>query len=239
MKKLFSTLLTLIILSCIVFPQNTKPGGRVTIGGKTNIVTTVITTEFVSDSFTETSDTELSLHTGEIGATWTHHPDGNYTGNNFSVIGSTDRIFSDGLSAYYASGVPTNANYEVECEFFVASFISQNVACSGRLDTTNDTQYILRLNGNTSWDVRKIVGGAAGVTILTTSSNIPSVGGTSVCKLMMNVDQISASIDSGAVILGPVTDTAITAAGRVGVRNSGIAGASTGIHINYIKARPL
>src|SRR5690349_1288257 len=111
------------------------------------------------DTFTESSDKELSLHTGEIGAVWTHHPHANYSGNNFTVIGADDRIFSDGTSAYYASGVPPSADYYAQADFHHVSTISQNIAVCVRMDTTADTMYLVRLNGGTIWEMRRIVTG--------------------------------------------------------------------------------
>lgn len=193
----------------------------------------------VSDSFTEGSDVGLAAHTGELGAAWTDHPHVNYTGT-LTVDSATDRIYPSvtGTSAYYPSGIP-GADCYSQADFYLISAISQNIAVCLRMHETDDTMYIVRFNGGTIWEMRRIVAGAA--TTLpsgTSTSEIPSVGNFSRGKFVAQGDQLS-FYANGNLIIGPITDTNITAGGRVGVRNSGQASSSTGLHLDNFEAGTL
>jgi hypothetical protein len=48
-------------------------------------------------------------------------------------------------------------------------------------------------------------------------------------------DQISFYVE-GVLEIGPITDSAITAAGKVGVRSTNASAASTGIHLDTLTA---
>src|SRR3546814_9399686 len=67
---------------------------------------------FVSDSFTDTAGTALASHTGETGASWTQHP--SFAAGMTITDANRCRPSSSGsIIAYYASGVPAGADYEV------------------------------------------------------------------------------------------------------------------------------
>jgi hypothetical protein len=190
-------------------------------------------TLFVEDSFTEASDVNLSSHTGELGATWTHHPHANYAAN-VNLDAANDRIYGAGTSAYYASGTPPSADYFIEGDFYHVSTIAVNIAVCGRMHVTDDTMYLARLTDGATWQVRKIV--TASATTLGSSTNqIPTVGNFKRGKLVMAGDQISFYVE-GVLEIGPITDSAITAAGKVGVRSTNASAASTGIHLDTLTA---
>lgn len=198
---------------------------------------------FVSDSFTEagTGDSSLNAHTGEVGATWTQHPHANYSGGPMLLNADSDRVFCGGTAASYASGVPPSADYYVQAPFFHASTIATNIAVCARMDTTADTMYLVRLNGGTIWEMRRIVAGAAATLnsgAATTTNQLPTVGNAKLGKLVVEGDQISFYIE-GVLEIGPVTDTNITAVGRAGVRNAGTASATTGMHLESVEAGTL
>lgn len=188
---------------------------------------------FGFDTFTDVSFINLSAHTGEL-ATWTHHPHANYT-SDFFVDAPTDRIYSTGTSAYYLPTTPPSADYYVEADFYLASAISQNAAVCLRMDTTADTMYIVRLNGGTVWEMRRIINGVATtLTGGTTTNQLPSVGTSKRGKLVVSGNQLSFYIE-GVLEIGPITDSNISATGKAGVRNAGAASATTGIHLdNFI-----
>lgn len=199
---------------------------------------------FVTDSFTETSDVLLDSHSGELGATWTAHPHANYAGTTqFTVDAASDRLFATQTDALLASGTPPSADYYVEADFWHVSTISQNIAVCARMDPTADTMLIVRFNGGTIFEMRTIVAGAAN-TIGSSASNVPSVGNFTRGRFVVEGDQLSfyvyiAGVLQPTPIIGPITSALITAAGQAGVRNAGIASASTGMHLDNFEAGDL
>ncbi len=231
MKKFLSSLLLVLLLvgasapDLVYSQRNSHRGSRTAAAGAS---------DFVTDSFTMagSSNVDLSTHTGELGATWTHHPHANYT-TPFNLDQANGVIWAGGTSAYYASGTPPSADYYVQGTVKVTTAISVNIAVAGRMDTTADTMYLCRYN-NTSWDLRKIVAATAS-TLATTSANLLTAGQSGTIKLIMTGNQISC-IANGTT-LGPITDSSITAAGKAGVRNAGASSQSTGFQLDNFSAR--
>lgn len=190
-------------------------------------------TLFLNDTFTEGSNVNLASHTGELGATWTDHPHATYA-SAINVDAGTDRIFGTGIGAYYASGVPASANYYAQADFYHVSTIAVNIAICVRMHVTDDTMYLARLEDGTTWVVRKIVVGVS-TTLGTSSNQIPTVGNFKTGKLVVAGDQLNFYVN-GSLEIGPITDTAITAAGKTGVRSVGVSSASTGMHIDNLSA---
>lgn len=191
---------------------------------------------FVSDSFTEASDVDVLSHTGEIGASYSAHPDAGYTAS-FTLDSATGRIFAVGSEAYYASGVPPSPDYYVEAPFFLHTAASQNIAICARMDTSVNTMYIVRLNNGTTWEMRSIIAGTP-LTIGSSIQQVPSVGGSSLGRFILNGNQLS-FLANGLEVISPITDNSITSAGRVGFRNAGTATATTGAHLSSIEAGTL
>lgn len=232
MKRLFALLLLLVLWTTLLIGQQGMgpgPGVKSYAGGGT---------DFVTDTFTQggTGVSSLNSHTGELGATWTQHPHANYGGGGGDLDADLDRIYGNGTEASYASGVPLSADYSVSADFYVVTAIAVNIGIAGRMHVTDDTMYYLRLNGGTTWELRRWVGGVHG--LLGTSTNqVPTAGGAPKRgRLIMVGDQISAEIE-GVVEIGPVTDTNISAVGRAGIRTAGTSSATTGIHIDNFAAR--
>ena len=233
LRPLAKTLPTLLCFLALVYPQQggmgpgpglgKPPGGG---GGPS---------DFVTDTFTETSDTNITSHTGELGATWTVHPDAGY-GSTATVHGATDRLFTVNVTtAFFASGTPPSADYSVCADVFAHSNIAINVAVAGRMDTTVNTMYVFRYNSGTSWDLRKIVTGTQ-TTLGTSSNQLITLGTSKRACLVMSGTSISGTVE-GVTEVGPITDSAITAAGKAGVRFSGTATSSTGFHLDNFSAR--
>lgn len=242
MRKLLS--LVLVILLAASLTAQSKLGGTAKLGGtvKTSVQASGGETNFVNDTFTESSDTELSLHTGELGATWTHHADTTTYTDNSSIVASTDQIFSGGLTAYYASGTPPSADYCVEGVVVVASVLSVNASIALRMDTTTNTMYVFRLVNGTSWDVRRIVAGTQTTLPAATSdtSNLPGVGESRTMKLCISggaTPTLSAYVNGAQLSsLGGLDGSPITATGKAGIRFSGAASSSTGFQFSSFRA---
>ncbi len=193
--------------------------------------------DFVTDTFTEAggSAVPFASHTGELGATWTVHPDAAYTGTA-NVDAVTDRVYpANTVTAYYASGSPPSADYYVQGDIYVASIVSNNTAICGRMDTTANTMYLIRLNNGTSWELRKIITGTA-TTLRTSTNQLPTTGNSATVRLVMNGSTISGFIN-GVEELTAITDTDISAAGKAGIRFATGSDAITGFHVDNFSAR--
>lgn len=191
--------------------------------------------EFVSDSFTEASDTLLASHTGELGATWTKHGDAVY-GSIMSVEAATGRISpTSNPSSFYASGTPPSANYRACVDVFAHSNISMNIGPCIRMDTTANTMYCSRYNSGTSWDLRKILAGVQS-TLSTSTSNLITLGTSKTLCVHASGTSIWMTVN-GATEGSVVVDTDISTAGKAGVRSAGGATTSTGFHLDNFSAR--
>lgn len=224
MKKIFSLIITLILATNLLIAQN--PTFRAQN-------TTTVSSDIIFDSFTDTSGTELTAHTGDLNASWVEHAHANYVA--FIKISSTNTIFGEGTAAYYPSASPANANYTIDVDFCVKTAIAQSIGPYGRLDTTNDTGYLARLVDATTWQLRWSNNGAF-TTLGTSTSDVPTAGGACINgKLVMNGNQISFVINNGSTVIGPFTDNNITAIGKAGIRNNGAATATTGTHLDNFR----
>jgi hypothetical protein len=195
---------------------------------------------FVSASFTVGSDIVMGSYTAETGGPFVLHP--SYSGSVL-VNATLDRAYlnSAAAAAYYDSGTPPSADYGVQQDFFRLTQIATNVSLILALDTSADTGILLRLNDTGSavqWEVIDRVAGSntilnGGAAIST--SHIPSLGGAGVtAKIVRTGTAITAFFD-GVQDTALNCTTSITATGRAGLRCSGQATSTTGIHIdNFI-----
>jgi hypothetical protein len=232
MRRRLFVPIALLILCALAYSQGGMgpgPGVKSYGSGETN---------FVNDSFTEASDTNLTSHNPELGGPWIDHTDPAYT-DSISILASDDRVYkSSGASAgmYYNDATPSSADYCCECVMRVVSVITANAAIAWRVDTASNTMLIFQINNGTGWRMRKVL--PAGQTTIgseDTTTNIPSVGQTRTMKAC-SVGNVHTAYIEG-VQLGSVggTDSSITAAGKVGVRFSGSFTSTTGYHIESFR----
>lgn len=189
--------------------------------------------QFLSDTFTGSSGTELSLHTGETGATWTQVFG---VGFNGLVLSDTNRVRSDDAAthlAYYASGVPASADYDVSGVIHQFS-ITGYMGVAGRMGTSEPdaTKYTCELgDGNLYLQVHDS-GGTP--TTLGTYAASTSNGNDYTVKLEMRGTAIKCYLDGVQRI--SVTDSTIVTAGRAGIFAYDVATNSTGFHLDSMTA---
>jgi hypothetical protein len=191
-------------------------------------------TPFVVDSFTDTNAVLLENHTPETGGPITKHSGGGAGSTSISTNRAWASTGTTGL--HYYAAVPPDADYVVKVTW---GFLTDNNASTngvgGRIDTSANTGYFLRASCvNDNLEVFKLVGGV--FTSLGTSAGLPANG--TISELRMVGDQISV-VHNGSQVIAPVTDTSITAAGRVGTRGGGAQTSTTGIHLEALSAEPL
>jgi hypothetical protein len=191
-------------------------------------------TSFVEDSFTDTNGVLLENHTPETGGPITKHANGG-TGTN--QIGGNRAMSGSGTTAlHYYGATPPSADYVVKVTW--ANITDNNASVNGaggRIDTTANTGYFVRAHTtNNNLELFKLIAGS--LTQLGTSAGLPANG--TVSELRMSGDQISLWHD-GSQVIAPVTDTAITAAGKAGVRLGGAQTSSAGILLEALTAESL
>jgi uncharacterized repeat protein (TIGR01451 family) len=176
-----------------------------------------------ADEFTDVTGTLLTAHIGALGAGWTSVAAQDRT----AVITNAGRVRKEtgnGGAMYYASATPASATYNVEADIRGASGLATDaIGVVGRQDIsgTGQTFYLARYVVDTGrWELAKVVAGT--LTLIGTGTgtgfytqNI--VVGTSYrVTLRMNGTAISLLVDGVSRIAA--TDSAITAAGRGGIR---------------------
>lgn len=194
---------------------------------------------FLYDTFTGTNATALTARTGETGATWTKNTAAIYATGVATI--QTNRIYlSAGSNAgFYASGVPASPDYDVSVTVNIVSAATCEAGVCGRMSTTADTMYLLdyeRTSGGV-WQMKLYSNVAGSYTQIgsTFATGTPVVGSDHTVMLRMRGSQISGYYD-GALQIGPVTSTTITAPGVVGLRFSTNTSTTTGVHIADVAA---
>lgn len=178
----------------------------------------------VQDTFTDTSATVLSSHTGETGATWTKHA--SFAGS--AAISSANRARNNSANPtlYYASGTPATAEYNVECNFhvFTTAYFAGLV---GRVATGAITFYEVYHTAGT-WYLRKRIAGA--ITQLQTYVQALNNGQT--YTLRLEIKDATKKVFIDGIERMSDTDNSITAAGKAGVWYAGGWSDSAGFHID-------
>jgi len=205
------------------------------IGQVTTVARTVSSAvPFFNDTFTGSLGA-LAGTSSDSGGTWSIHPT------------SVDGTLRSGAGIYHPttnpaslminSQTPPDADYYVEGDLLVKTVIASAVSgVNGRMDGTAATFYGLRYNGS-SFILFKSNAGT--LTALATYTATQPTGVTAVLRLEMLGDQISGYVD-GVLRCGPVTDTDITAVGKIGTRMYGSnATTSTGQHLESMRAGSL
>ena len=230
MKKVCALILICLLTTSLVFSKAIAKGmvnannmiklGVTGGGGHSRFIDE---TPFVDDTFTESSLTDLKDHTGEVGATWTYHPNYNSVGGDYIAIDATnDSLYAySGLRMAYASGTPSSANYTVIGQFFEKNDADLRVWIVGRANTSSSDWYGIQVDQNDDTvTLMKNVGGSLSALGSPASFN-PSDGDTFYVKLVMNGTTISGyykgASDPNYVQIASVTDSSHSSAGRSGV----------------------
>lgn len=169
---------------------------------------------FSSDTFTEGSDTALSAHTGEVGATWTIH--GSYS-LDCIVKAATDTLEKEnnGSTLLYTDGTPDTAEYDVEIDVIkkAASITASGVV--GRVVTSLNTFYMARYDvDNAIWQLHRVNGGS--FSLLGSFAQTLTIDQVYRIKLQIRTAAKKLFIDDVERISS--TNNDIGAAGKAGIR---------------------
>lgn len=185
---------------------------------------------FLSDTFTDADNTDLSAHTGETGATWTEH--GSYP-SGATLITSNRARCSAAPTCYYASGVPATAEYDVEGVIYVISNAGRSMGVAGRIDTAANSMYYADYDAvNARWEMFKTDAGTT--TSLGTFAQTLSTATSYTIKL--EIRDAAKKLYVAGVERISSADNAVTAAGRAGVRATITQGATGRAHLDSITA---
>lgn len=190
-------------------------------------------TTFLSDSFTEASDTTLASHNADTGgAGWTKHA---ASAGTMTVQGSSDRVRSDGSEGdYYHTATPGSANYYGQ-EDLVWVSTNNYAGVIVRMDTSATTWYGAGYDsGNTRWELFKAVAGSF-TTLGTSSASFTS--GTHTIKLDVSGTGATVSltfyVDTVSTLTASDTDAnRITATNKVGFYTA--SGAGNGYQVDNL-----
>lgn len=179
------------------------------------------------DTFTDADGTALASHTPDLGGAWTKNAHANYISGGFTV--QANRIWDTTARAAFYTPAAAGADYRVKATIVrLSDDNSTSIGVCARMVTNADTFYYFRYNN--SGDVYQLFSWVAGVGTQIGSNVAGSVVNGVGVDIMLDVvgSTITGYVDGVAVVSG--TDTAISAAGRPGIRGSGAMTTTTGLH---------
>jgi hypothetical protein len=191
---------------------------------------------FVTDSFTGTAASNLTAHTGELGATWTTASGGGAGVPKLSTLG---RVYNTGASSSVtsASGTPASADYSVEADLTVRTLLAGTSAgVALRVHSANLYGYGLRYAVTSgAWQIVTYGASGTGATLVFQTATL-TVGTTYHIKLVASGTTLTAFVDGTQILTG--TDATSSTAGNAAVVFTGATGASdtTGLHVDNFSA---
>lgn len=210
--------------------------------------------QFVQDTFGASggsgnaAGTDLSAHTGEIGATWTKitGQSTNYGGSLVLTPTHTVRAGANAEIVYTPSGTPASANYTVTAVWSCVTVLTAGqVGVEVRRQAGADTAYISRYNTNFSvWELYKDVAGSYTRMDSNANGSYPMTAGhTYTQKVTASGTSITTTVsDNGAAAqtVSTITDNAITGAGSPSLRFEAVTQSdTTGLQcVSYTAANP-
>lgn len=197
---------------------------------------TVANGPFLLETFTGTPGTAITSITPTIGGTWTVSPTFSPASPNAIDAAGTAIYAPTASGVYYNTAVPPGADYYVEAVFVCRSVISTDaIRITGRADSAVNTCYMCGyapVSGGV-WVLYKVIAGTATQIGANFADPTFTAGQTRTVRLTMTGTTISMSINGTVQV--SVTDSAVTAKGFAGVRQTGSAQTSTtGYHIASI-----
>ncbi|MDQ3541399.1 MAG: hypothetical protein M3440_11990 [Chloroflexota bacterium] len=182
------------------------------------------------DTFTGTNWSDLRLRNADKGGQWARNtatPNARFYLFDGKV--HCGQVDAGAGAAFYLPAVPASADYSVFCDYTIKTTIG-HVGLAGRMVTSANTHYFVYADSANVWVLAKRVDGL--ITVLNNSINSPS-SGTVALELRMTGTTIAFYV--GGVLQASAVDSAITAAGRGGVRSASVNDANTGKHIDNLR----
>ena len=185
------------------------------------------------DRFAGVAGTSLVSHTADVGGTWTR--DVGTVVFQLTAAGRI-RLSNTGTThSYHHSYHLGSADYDVSCDVTCLSLITDGAeGVTGRVDPVTDSYYLGRYDQFAGeWQIYPRLNGADGA-MLGSSTAFLLTNRPYRLTLRMRGTAISLLVD-GVLLIGPVTDSSISAAGYAGVwgeANTTAPTDSTGYHLD-------
>jgi hypothetical protein len=186
-----------------------------------------------SDSFTDTSGTLLTVHTGELAATWTR-----VLGTANATVSNEGRILkaNTGYAVDRNALVQATPDYSVEADVVDKSVIADDaMGVIGRLNASNTFYLASWEERDNSWNLALVTNGT--IDYLDYVPNQPAlvIGQTYRIKLEMIGSALKLYVNG--VLKVSVTDTTLTTAGRAGIMTGRVGTSAaqsntTGLHLD-------
>lgn len=162
---------------------------------------------FVLDTFTGSTGTELSSHTGEVGATWSRH---NYSDTYATLSGSGSLQATNTVAWYTASGTPGTDEYDVTvtCTLNPAD---SSLYLGLRGSATADTGYLIGWTRPNRWELYRNLSTATSQSdtlstgTYTLKATIRNNGSNAELALFLDGTQVLSYTDSS-----PITGAGVT-----------------------------
>lgn len=184
----------------------------------------VVPQPFVFDSFTGTDGTNLSSHTGEIGAAWSY---GSPSANTIQLTGS-GRVRGNThfqVSVILASGVPASPNYTVRATFhYFSSVASYEMGLVARYNGAGGYYYADYDTNANRWLLV-----SNGVVLIGTVDQTLNAGQDYLVELVCAGTTISLKVDGAVIITG--TNSDLPDAGLCGIHCQSDATDTTGVQL--------
>lgn len=190
---------------------------------------------FLDDLFTDTDGTLLTAHTpSPTGGAWSSQAGGG--GGTFAV--NSNRAYGTSAGIMVNSAAPGSADYEVAAQLVPLS-VDHNTSWGvvGRADPASYTAYVAFIygwSGSFSLLLSLFVSGGYANLGSAALPVQPTLGSSHQIRLRMIGTAISVYYDS-ALLIPPVAEGTITAAGRAGLL-LGTSTTASGVHIDSITA---
>lgn len=183
----------------------------------------------VNDTFTDTNGINLTAHTGESGATWTA---ATISTGTAAISGNRAHADAGLFNIYFTSGAQGSADYSVFARIHVFSLQAGSSAGSvGRWTDASQDGYILLYDvDGAQWTIFSSVSGSFGA--LGSFSQVLTVGNDYDIELRMVGTSIKAIVNGVERI--SVTNSAVSAAGKLGMWLNSPTTSSSGLHIDRI-----
>lgn len=184
-------------------------------------------TYVVLDPMTDTNGTSLVSHDGTVGTPWVSH-----SVSSGTWLCQSNRFYPSVAGLMYTSGDPGIADYYVECTYRYLTNTGA-VGAAGRMSTSQNTAYYWYHNAN-EWVLNSVVNGTVTNPALGTYAQTLTASTDYTVRLDMQGTAIRLIVDGVERI--SVTDSAITAVGRAGLRSAAGVTTTTGKHISNYQA---
>src|SRR5687768_8213802 len=126
---------------------------------------------FASDDFSgSATGTNLTAHTADVGNPWVKQ--GASVGDIIVTSAGRARMEDSGTTAYYLTGTPLSADYDVNGDVVRLTNVASSVSVAGRMVTGDLSKYSCGHAFGSGWRIEKWSTGGTPTTVANSASNI-------------------------------------------------------------------